>query len=62
MKRISFKSEISIDRYSKRGYLDESTGELSINEVVDMDTFVTLLTYASHLFNLLLFMQSFQHI
>ena len=62
MKRIIFKSKISIDKDSKRGYLDERTGELSINEVVETYTSVTLLTTISLLFNLLLLMYSFQHI
>ena len=52
------KSEISIDKDSKRGYSDENTGILSINEVVDLDTSINLLTYTSLLFNLFLLMHS----
>ena len=43
MKRIFLKSKISINKDSKRGYTDEIIGELSINEVVDIDTSVTFL-------------------
>ena len=58
MKRIIFKLEVSIDKDSKREYLDESTGILSINEAMDMDTSVTLLTRIIPLFDLLLLMHS----
>ena len=44
MKNIIFKSEFSIDKDSKRIHLDERTGELSINEVVEIYTSITLLT------------------
>ena len=43
MKRIIIKSEVSIDKDSKRGYLDETPGELSIIVVVEINTFFTLL-------------------
>ena len=62
MKRIILKSDVSIYKDSKSGYLDKRIAELPTNEVVDMDTFVTLLTRTSHLFNLLLLIKLFQHI
>ena len=42
-KGLFFKSEVSIDKNSKKGYLDERTGELPINEIVEIDISVTLL-------------------
>ena len=43
MKKIIIKSEVSIDKDSKRVYLDETIGELSIIVVVEINTFLTLL-------------------
>ena len=44
MKRIIFKSEVSIEKDSNRGYLDERTGELSIDVVVEIYTSIHFLT------------------
>ena len=44
MERNIFKSEVSIDKDSKKGCLDERIGHLSINVVVEIDTSITLLT------------------
>ena len=57
-----FKSEVSIDKDSKRGYLDERTGELSIIVVVEVGIFFTLLIWNSFLFKLWLLTDSFQYI
>ena len=43
MKRTFLKSEVSIDKDSKREYLDERICELLIDEVVDIDASNTLL-------------------
>ena len=43
MKRVIFKSKVSIDKDSKRGYLDERTGEFPIIVVVEVSILFTLL-------------------
>ena len=42
-KGVFIKSEISIDKDSKRGHLDERTGELSIIIVVEVGILFTIL-------------------
>ena len=61
-RRVFFKSEVSIDKDSKRRYLDKRTGELTVIVVVELDLFFTLLIWTSFLFKLLLLMHSFQYI
>ena len=40
---LVFKSEVSINNDSKKGYLDESTGGLSIIVFLELGTFFSLL-------------------
>ena len=59
---FSFKLEVSIYKESKREYLDEITGYLSINVVVDLATYITLLIWISLLFQFILLVYSLLHI
>ena len=43
MNRIFFKSEVTTDKYSKVGYLDERTGELSMIVIVEIGIFISIL-------------------